>query len=121
MSRLRTGAKTDRGGGPAVPSSTIAWAVWIKKHRKYTGGQGDWTVSAKWIPIVAHGLYHISIIMAYRQDEAVKDCRLQVKSGQPIYDFVSDDGIGHRVWVIKDRGNGPLQDAFERIPGQPIL
>ena len=61
------------------------------------------------------------IFLAYRQDEAVKEIVAQVKSGQPIYDFVSDDGIGHRVWVIGDRAMvRAVQDAFERIPATYI-
>ena len=61
------------------------------------------------------------IFLAYRQDEAVKEIVAQVKSGQPIYDFVSDDGIGHRVWVIGDRAMvRAVQDAFGRIPATYI-
>ena len=61
------------------------------------------------------------IFLAYRQDEAVKEIVAQVKSGQPIYDFVSDDGIGHRVWVIGDRAMvGAVQDAFAQIPATYI-
>ena len=61
------------------------------------------------------------IFLAYRQDETVKRLVTQVKSGLPIYDFVSDDGIGHRVWVIGDRAMvGAVQDAFAQIPATYI-
>ena len=61
------------------------------------------------------------IFLAYRQDETVKRLVTQVKSGLPIYDFVSDDGIGHRVWMIGDRTMvGAVQDAFAQIPATYI-
>ena len=61
------------------------------------------------------------IFLAYRQDETVKRLVTQVKSGLPIYDFVLDDGIGHRVWVIGDRAMvGAVQDAFAQIPATYI-
>ncbi len=35
----------------------------------------------------------------------------------PVYDFVSDDGIGHHFWVIKDKGIiSSLIELFELIP-----
>lgn len=43
------------------------------------------------------------IFLAYRQDGAVKAVVSETKAGTPVYDFVSEDGIGHRVWVIDDR------------------
>lgn len=61
------------------------------------------------------------IFLAYRQDETVKRLVTQVKSGLPIYDFVSDDGIRHRVWMIGDRAMvGAVQDAFAQIPATYI-
>lgn len=57
------------------------------------------------------------IFLAYRQNEAVKRIVAGVKgSGQPVYDFVSEDGIGHRVWMIEDREQeGALGRAFAGI------
>ena len=61
------------------------------------------------------------IFLAYRQDETVKRLVTQVKSGLPIYDFVSDDGIRHRGWMIGDRAMvGAVQDAFAQIPATYI-
>lgn len=42
------------------------------------------------------------IFLAYRMDEVLKDITRAVKDNAPVYDFVSEDGIGHRVWVISD-------------------
>lgn len=61
------------------------------------------------------------IFLAYRQDQTVKKVVCDVKKNQPVYDFVSDDGIGHRVWIIGDRAQvGEIQAAFRRIPATYI-
>lgn len=61
------------------------------------------------------------IFLAYRQDEAVKAVVEEVKRDAPLYDFVSEDGIGHRVWVMDDRSRaGRIQKAFAGIPATYI-
>ena len=40
------------------------------------------------------------IFLAYRKNETVSLVIEKVKKTVPVYDFVSDDKIGHRVWVI---------------------
>lgn len=61
------------------------------------------------------------IFLAYRQDEAVKAVVESVKKDAPMYDFVSEDGIGHRVWVMGDRSRvQQIQDAFAGIPATYI-
>jgi len=40
------------------------------------------------------------IFLAYRKNETVSLVIDKVKKTAPVYDFVSDDKIGHRVWVI---------------------
>jgi len=42
------------------------------------------------------------IFLAYRKDKAIADIVTAVKKGTPLYDFVSDDGIGHRIWEVKN-------------------
>lgn len=42
------------------------------------------------------------IFLAYRSDEAIEELVRNRKKEAPEYDFVSEDGIRHRVWVIKD-------------------
>lgn len=42
------------------------------------------------------------IFLAYRRDEAVEAIVAAEKAKTPVYDFVSEDGIGHRVWIISD-------------------
>ncbi len=56
------------------------------------------------------------IFLAYRANEALNDIILEVKQNTPTCDFVSQDGIGHRVWVIgeEDKING-IREAFENM------
>ena len=61
------------------------------------------------------------IFLAYRQNQELKALVAQVKEEAPLYDFVSEDAIRHRVWVIGDRAMvGAVQDAFAQIPATYI-
>lgn len=42
------------------------------------------------------------IFLAYRRDEAVENIVASEKAKAPVYDFISEDGIGHRVWIVSD-------------------
>ncbi len=42
------------------------------------------------------------IFLAYRDRDDINKLVAEVKTQSPVYDFVSDDGIGHRVWVVED-------------------
>lgn len=42
------------------------------------------------------------IFLAYRADEKINTVIGKVKEKAPVYDFVSEDGIAHRVWIIDD-------------------
>ena len=41
------------------------------------------------------------IFLAYRQNETLGQIMEQVMLERPLYDFVSEDGIGHRVWKVR--------------------
>lgn len=43
------------------------------------------------------------IFLAYRKNEAVEAVVAKEKAKTPVYAFSSEDGIGHRVWVISDK------------------
>lgn len=65
------------------------------------------------------------IFLAYRQNEVLKTIVAEVKNTKTLYDFVSDDGIRHRVWRISGAdGNGrqvqAIEAAFEAIPATYI-
>lgn len=40
------------------------------------------------------------IFLAYRRNSALKDIITNAKNEPAVYSFISEDGIGHRVWVI---------------------
>ncbi len=42
------------------------------------------------------------IFLAYRRDEAMEKLVAVEKAKTPVYDFTSEDGIGHRVWIVSD-------------------
>ena len=46
------------------------------------------------------------IFLAYRNNYTLREIISQAKQEPPVYDFTSEDGVGHRVWVI---------DAEEKI------
>ena len=56
------------------------------------------------------------IFLAYRSSGALRDMVGAAKAESPVYDFVSEDGIGHRVWVIADaeRIRG-IRDQFKEL------
>lgn len=56
------------------------------------------------------------IFLAYHADKTISDIVNRVKKSTPENDFVSPDGIGHRVWII----NAPeditsIEDAFGKM------
>lgn len=56
------------------------------------------------------------IFLAYRRNEELTKIIKTWQKNEPIYDFVSDDGIGHRVWVIDDKDTvATIQRIFEGI------
>lgn len=61
------------------------------------------------------------IFLAYRTNEALTCIMEQVMGENPLYDFVSEDGIGHRVWRVQDAGRvKAIEEAFKRIPATYI-
>ena len=57
------------------------------------------------------------IFLAYRTNDTMRDITAQVKEDKPVYDFVAEDGVGHRVWVIEDTATiQRISECFEQIP-----
>lgn len=57
------------------------------------------------------------IFLAYRAQADLKRKIAEIKTQEPVYDFVSEDGIGHRVWVIADAEDVKMiENAFADIP-----
>jgi uncharacterized protein (DUF1015 family) len=61
------------------------------------------------------------IFLAYRQNETLKAIVAEEKAKPVLYDFVSDDGIRHRVWKINDPAQtAAIEAAFVAIPATYI-
>lgn len=57
------------------------------------------------------------IFLAYRATDVLRKLISEVKQTQPVYDFVSEDGIGHKVWVVADEDKlSTIQQSFGAIP-----
>lgn len=58
------------------------------------------------------------IFLAYRAQEDINQLIATVKTqNAPIYDFVSEDGIGHKVWLVaEDTRIQQITEAFQKIP-----
>ena len=56
------------------------------------------------------------IFLAYRRNETIYSVVAKTKQNAPLYDFTSDDGITHRVFVISDASDvKAVSDAFASI------
>ena len=56
------------------------------------------------------------IFLAYRRNETIYSVVTKTKAGTPLYDFTSEDGITHRVFVISDPADvNAVADAFASI------
>lgn len=57
------------------------------------------------------------IFLAYRRNEVLKQIIDKNKIKSPVYDFVSEDGIGHKVWIIDSEDDiSRICGAFGQIP-----
>lgn len=56
------------------------------------------------------------IFLAYRSNESINQIVEQVKKEKAVYDFVAEDGVRHRVWVIsEDVQITALEEVFKKI------
>ena len=57
------------------------------------------------------------IFLAYRSKKQLSEIIASEKQKKPVYDFVSEDGITHRVWVISQEAViEKIRKCFEEIP-----
>lgn len=57
------------------------------------------------------------IFLAFRANDILRDIIRNGKQQTPVYDFVSEDGITHRVWVLdQPQTVAQIQEAFAQIP-----
>lgn len=56
------------------------------------------------------------IFLAYKSNEILNSIVEKVKQNKALYDFVSDDGIGHRVFIIESQADvSSIKECFEQI------
>ena len=56
------------------------------------------------------------IFLAYRSNEVINQIVEKAKKQEMLYDFVSDDGVGHRVWVIDEKEDmEAIEKAFSSM------
>ncbi|MBR6401243.1 MAG: DUF1015 domain-containing protein [Firmicutes bacterium] len=57
------------------------------------------------------------IFLTYRAKDDIDALIAAETAKNPVYDFVSDDGVGHTVWVISDKAViSALEGAFAKVP-----
>lgn len=67
--------------------------------------------------VAACGAQTGPIFLAYRYDEQIALLQKEAKEKPAVYDFTSEDGIRHRLWVIRDEQViRQLENLFEHIP-----
>lgn len=58
------------------------------------------------------------IFLAYRYQENIYELLREKKKASPVYDFISEDGIHHRLWVIDQKEDILLiEKLFQEVPG----
>ena len=61
------------------------------------------------------------VFLAYRQNGQIHALIKKAVQAEPIYDFISEDGIGQKVWKIEDRELAvQIEAAFQIIPSAYI-
>jgi len=55
------------------------------------------------------------IFLAYRANDALQKIISQNTLNVPLYDFVSDDDVRHRVWKVAEEYNKQIVECFENI------
>lgn len=55
------------------------------------------------------------IFLAYKANDALQKIISQNTKNVPLYDFVSEDGVRHRVWKVEKEYNKQIAECFEDI------
>ncbi|MBQ7265908.1 MAG: DUF1015 domain-containing protein [Firmicutes bacterium] len=57
------------------------------------------------------------IFLTYRDNDKVNDIIAKETAKKPVYDFVSDDGVGHKVWLVDSEETiTALTQEFKNVP-----
>jgi uncharacterized protein (DUF1015 family) len=56
------------------------------------------------------------VFLMYRSTKELNDILAKIRSGAPQIDYISDDGIGHTLWIINDQKViAEITDGFKKI------
>ena len=83
------------------------------------------TVEAKEVDRINHvdvtSAHTGPIFLAYRSQEKLDALIAQEKEKEPLYDFISDDGIGHRLWIVNEEEKiKKFESQIQSIPSTYI-
>jgi uncharacterized protein (DUF1015 family) len=57
------------------------------------------------------------VFFAYQAVESIDHIVAAITKAVPIYDFVADDGFGHKLWVVDDQATvNTLESLFDEVP-----
>jgi uncharacterized protein (DUF1015 family) len=56
------------------------------------------------------------VFFTFRQRADIDALLAQVRATAPLYDLVTDDGIGHTVWIVPEALDAEVTAAFARVP-----
>ncbi len=57
------------------------------------------------------------VFLAYRAEDEIENLVEEAVKQKPLYEFVSEDGVGHTVWKLSQNAQiRKLEQAFEKIP-----
>ncbi len=63
------------------------------------------------------GMNYEPVFFSYPAVKEIDEIVAEVIKGDPVYDFVSEDGVGHHFWVIRDQDKiNRIIELFEKIP-----
>ena len=85
----------------------------IKKHEKTRADKED----DRTHHIETLGAHDEPVFLTYRAVEEIDEFVRSVAAGAPVYDFTSDDGVHHQLWVVDKEGSHRLSGLFaDRVP-----
>lgn len=94
---LTMDGRTQTGFGACVSVAEYESGI-IKKHENTRQDKED----DRTCHVEACGAQTGPIFLAYRWEERLADIQEEEKKKEPLYDFVSPDGIRHRMWRIEE-------------------
>lgn len=85
----------------------------IKKHEKTRPDKED-DRTRHILELEAHDE---PVFLTYRADATIDEAVAAASAGEPTYDFTTDDGVGHRLWVVQPEKSAEIAKLFaNRVP-----